>query len=420
MDKFIIQGPNKLEGTITTDGSKNAALPIMAGALLIDSGATVIRNVPPLRDINTFIKVLEFLGAKVQYDSKECVVTINAAELNSNTAPYELMRQMRASFLVLGPILARLGEARVSLPGGCSLGARPVDYHIKAFQRLGAKIEEEAGYVVASGKPLTGQVVYFDRPSHTGTENLLFGACFARGATTIINAACDPEVVDVAEFLNKAGAKISGAGTPTVTIEPVGRLNAVAPTVSGDRLVAGTYLIGAAMTGGRIEVSGVAPEDLTMVNRKLEEMGCEISLTTDTVSLQAPRKLQATNITTFPFPGFPTDLQACMMAAACISSGTSHISETVFKDRFSHTMEMRRLGAEINLSGAEAVVHGVAGLKGAEVMAPDIRAGAGITLACLAAGGKSEVLRVYHIDRGYDHLEAKLASLGADISRTSA
>lgn len=420
MDRFVIQGPNKLEGTIRTDGSKNAALPIMAGALLIDKGETVIKNVPPLRDINTFIQVLEFLGAKVSYDRKKSVVTINASELNSNTAPYELMRQMRASFLVLGPILARLGEARVSLPGGCSLGARPVDYHIKAFQRLGAKIKEDAGYVVASGKPLTGQVVYFDRPSHTGTENLLYAACFAKGKTTIINAACDPEVVDVADFLNKAGAKIHGAGTPTVTVEPVKRLNAVEHTVSGDRLVAGTYLIGAAMTGGKIEVTGVNPEDLTMVNRKLEEMGCSLTTGKNKIALKAPKKLNPVTVTTFPFPGFPTDLQACQMAAACISSGTSHISETVFKDRFSHTMEMRRLGADINLSGTEAVIHGVPKLKGAEVMAPDIRAGAGITLACLAAEGKSEVLRVYHIDRGYDHLETKLASLGADIERKSA
>lgn len=419
MDRFVIQGPNKLEGTIRTDGSKNAALPIMAGALLIDKGETVIKNVPPLRDINTFIKVLEFLGAKVSYDRKKCVVTINAADLNSNTAPYDLMRQMRASFLVLGPILARLGEARVSLPGGCSLGARPVDYHIKAFQRLGAEIKEDAGYVVAKGKPLVGQVVYFDRPSHTGTENLLYGACFAKGKTTIINAACDPEVVDVAEFLNAAGAKISGAGTPTVTVEPVKQLKAVEHTVSGDRLVAGTYLIGAAMTGGRIEVTGVAPEDLTMVNRKLEEMGCTISFGKNKIALTAPKKLNPVAVTTFPFPGYPTDLQACQMAAACISSGTSHISETVFKDRFSHTMEMRRLGADINLSGTEAVIHGVKRLQGAEVMAPDIRAGAGITLACLAAEGKSEVLRVYHIDRGYDHLETKLASLGADIERKS-
>lgn len=417
MDKFVIQGPCKLRGEIKTDGSKNAALPIMAGALLIDKGESVIKNVPPLRDIKTFIQVLEFLGAKISYDEPKRTITINASQLNNNTAPYELMRQMRASFLVLGPILARQGEARVSLPGGCSLGARPVDYHIKAFQRLGAKIEEEAGYVIAKGKPLTGQVVYFDRPSHTGTENLLYGACFATGKTTIVNAACDPEVVDVADFLNKAGAKIHGAGTPTITVEPVKRLNAVEHTVSGDRLVAGTYLIGAAMTGGDVTVSGVAPEDLTMVNRKLEEMGCTVTAARKSISLKAPKRLGPVSVTTFPFPGFPTDLQACMMAAACTSSGTSHIHETVFTDRFSHTMEMRRLGADINLSSSEAVITGVKSLKGAAVMAPDIRAGAGITLACLAAEGESEVLRVYHIDRGYDHLEDKLALLGADIKR---
>jgi UDP-N-acetylglucosamine 1-carboxyvinyltransferase len=417
MDKFVIQGPCKLNGEIRTDGSKNAALPIMAGALLIDKGESVIKNVPPLRDIKTFIQVLEFLGAKISYDEPKRTITINAAQLNNNTAPYELMRQMRASFLVLGPILARQGEARVSLPGGCSLGARPVDYHIKAFQRLGARIEEESGYVIAKGKPLIGQIVYFDRPSHTGTENLLYGACFAKGKTTIVNAACDPEVVDVADFLNKAGAKIHGAGTPTITVEPVKRLNAVEHTVSGDRLVAGTYLIGAALTGGAVTVSGVDPEDLTMVNRKLEEMGCSVTTARKSISLKAPKRLGPVSVTTFPFPGFPTDLQACIMAAACTSSGTSHIHETVFTDRFSHTMEMRRLGADINLSSSEAVITGVKGLNGASVMAPDIRAGAGITLACLAAEGQSEVLRVYHIDRGYDHLEEKLARLGADIKR---
>jgi UDP-N-acetylglucosamine 1-carboxyvinyltransferase len=389
----------------------------MAGALLIDKGESVIKNVPPLRDIKTFIQVLEFLGAKISYDEPKRTITINAAQLNNNTAPYELMRQMRASFLVLGPILARQGEARVSLPGGCSLGARPVDYHIKAFQRLGARIEEESGYVIAKGKPLIGQIVYFDRPSHTGTENLLYGACFAKGKTTIVNAACDPEVVDVADFLNKAGAKIHGAGTPTITVEPVKRLNAVEHTVSGDRLVAGTYLIGAALTGGAVTVSGVDPEDLTMVNRKLEEMGCSVTTARKSISLKAPKRLGPVSVTTFPFPGFPTDLQACIMAAACTSSGTSHIHETVFTDRFSHTMEMRRLGADINLSSSEAVITGVKGLNGASVMAPDIRAGAGITLACLAAEGQSEVLRVYHIDRGYDHLEEKLARLGADIKR---
>ncbi|MDX9856470.1 MAG: UDP-N-acetylglucosamine 1-carboxyvinyltransferase [candidate division Zixibacteria bacterium] len=417
MDKFVIKGPAVLSGSVRTDGSKNAALPIMAGALLVSRGETVIKNVPPLRDINTFIKVLEHLGAKITYDPGAAVVTINAATLTNNTAPYELMRQMRASFLVLGPILSRLGEARVSLPGGCSLGARPVDFHIKAFAAMQAEIEEKGGYIIARGKPLKGDIIYFDRPSHTGTENLLYGAVCAKGKTTIINAACDPEVVDVTGFLNKSGAKIHGAGTPTITVEPVRSLKPVEYTVSGDRLVAGTYLIGAAMTGGDVEVSGIEPEQLTMVLRKLAEMGASVVSQKKRIRVTGPKRLAPVNLTTFPFPGFPTDLQACMVAAASTASGTSHIKETVFVDRFSHAMEFRRLGADIQVAGSEAVVNGVEYLQGAEVMAPDIRAGAGITLACLSARGKSEILRVYHIDRGYDRLEEKLAGLGADISR---
>jgi len=417
MDKFIINGPCTLKGRVEADGSKNAALPIIAGALLIDKGETVIKNVPPLRDIYTLKKMLEYVGAKVTYDDKAHVFTVNAEVIDKNTAPYELMRQMRGSFLVLGPLLARMGEAKISLPGGCSLGPRPVDFHIKAFAKLGAKVREKAGYVIAKGKPLQGGNVYFDRPSHTGTENLLFGAVMAANKTVITNAACDPEVVDVANFLNAAGAKITGAGTPIIEIEPVKRLKAVEHKVSGDRLVAGTYMIGAALTGGKVEVSGVPPSDLTMVTHKLLEMGCKVEEKRKTITVKGPRRLKAVDMTTFPFPGFPTDLQAALMAAACVAEGTSHIKETVFVDRFSHSMELRRLGAEITASPGEAIITGVEKLHGASVMAPDIRAGAGLILACLAAEGKSEVLRVYHVDRAYDKLEEKLRSLGADITR---
>ncbi|HUV29924.1 MAG TPA: UDP-N-acetylglucosamine 1-carboxyvinyltransferase [Acidobacteriota bacterium] len=417
MDKFVIQGPSTLNGKIRVDGSKNAALPILAAALLIDKGESVISNVPPLRDIFTIIRVLEHLGARVTYDEKARVVTVSAENIDKNTAPYDLMRQMRASFLVLGPLLSRLGEARVSLPGGCSLGARPVDYHISGFAALGARISEKGGYVIAQGKPLTGGTVIFDRPSHTGTENILFGAVLAAGQTTIINAACDPEISDVAAFLGKAGAKIHGVGTPTITVEPVKRLSAVEHAVSGDRLVAGTYMIAAAMTGGTVEVSGIETEPLRVVAHKLQDMGCQIETKKTGVSVRGPKRLAAISVTTFPYPGFPTDLQAAIMAACTIASGTSHIKETVFVDRFNHTMELRRLGAEITVSSAEAIVTGVDALVGAQVMASDIRAGAGITLACLAARGESEVLRVYHVDRGYHRLEEKLASLGADIKR---
>jgi UDP-N-acetylglucosamine 1-carboxyvinyltransferase len=418
MDSFVIQGPNRLKGEIRTDGSKNAALPIMAGALLVADGETVIRNVPPLRDISTFIKVMEHLGAAISYDREAETMTVNASALNNNTAPYDLMRQMRASFLVLGPILARLGEARVSLPGGCSLGARPVDFHIKGFSQLGAKVAEDGGYIVAKGK-LKGRTVYFDRPSHTGTENLLYGAVLADGETRIVNAACDPEVVDVANYLNKAGAKIHGAGTPLITVEPVAALHAVDYEVAGDRLVAGTYMIGAALTRGDVTVTGIDPGDLTMVMEKLCEMGADVRTEADRISVRGPKRLKPIALTTFPYPGFPTDLQACLMAAACTADGTSHIHETVFVDRFSHTMELRRLGADIRVSSAEAIINGVERLRGAEVMAPDIRAGAGITLACLAAEGRSEILRVYHIDRGYHQLEKKLSLLGANVVRSN-
>ncbi len=418
MDKFVINGGKVLKGSIRVDGSKNAALPIIAGSLLIDKGDTVLKNIPPLRDIFTIKKVLEYLGARVTYDDKNQVMVINAENIVHNTAPYELMRQMRASFLVLGPLLARLGEAKISLPGGCSLGARPVDFHIKAFETLGAKITEKAGYIIAKGKPLSGSSVYFDRPSHTGTENLLFGSVFARGKTQITNAGCDPEILDVAKFLIKAGAKIYGAGTPNIIVEPVKKLKAVEYTVSSDRLVAGTYMIGAAITGGKIEIKDMHPYELTMLIHKLLEMGCEIKTTQKSLTVKGPKKLRPINVTTFPYPGFPTDLQASIMAATCLAQGTSHIKETVYPDRFSHTMEFRRLGANITVSSSEAIVTGVKELNGAEVMAPDIRAGAGITLACLAARGKSEILRVYHIDRAYYKLEEKLSSLGADIIRS--
>ncbi|MCX6829810.1 MAG: UDP-N-acetylglucosamine 1-carboxyvinyltransferase [candidate division Zixibacteria bacterium] len=417
MDRFLIAGGKKLSGTVKTDGSKNAGLPIIAGTILIGKGETTLENIPPLRDIFTIKKVLEHLGAIVNYDPKVMRMKIDSSHINENTAPYELMRQMRASFLVLGPLLGRLGEARVSLPGGCSLGARPVDYHINGFRNLGAEILEEAGYVIAKAKPLKGATIHFDRPSHTGTENIMFGATLAKGTTRIVNAACDPEVADVAEFLNAAGAKIHGAGTSTITIEGVKNLNPVKYKVSGDRLVAGTYMCAAAITGGSVEIAGINPSHLTMVSRKLYEMGCNITEGKSNVKISAPKRLKPIKVVTFPFPGFPTDLQACIMALATVADGTSSIKETVFEDRFGHTMELRRLGADVTVTSDEAIVRGVEKLQGAAVMASDIRAGAGLVLACLAAQGQSEVLRVYHIDRGYYQLEEKLSSLGADIKR---
>jgi UDP-N-acetylglucosamine 1-carboxyvinyltransferase len=417
MDKFVISGQKRLDGTLATDGSKNAALPIIVASILISKGEIVLENVPPIRDILTTKKVIEFIGAQVEYKPGKNRMVIDSSNLKENTAPYELMRQMRASFLVLGPLLARLGEARVSLPGGCTLGSRPVDYHITGFRELGAEITEESGYVIARAKPLRGSTIHFDRPSHTGTENIMFGAVLAEGETRIVNAACDPEVIDVANFLQKAGAKIDGAGTSTITIQGVKKLKPVNYKISGDRLVAGTYMCAAAITGGSVKVSGISPSNLTMVSRKLYEMGCEIIEGKDNVTLKGPKQLKPVKVVTYPYPGFPTDLQACIMALTTISSGTSSIKETVFEDRFSHTMELRRLGADINVASDEAIINGVNNLRGASVMASDIRAGAGLVLACLAAEGTSEVLRVYHIDRGYHCLEEKLSSLGADIER---
>ncbi len=420
MDKFVIKGGKPLKGRLQVEGSKNAALPMIFASLLIDKGETVLKNVPPLRDIYTSIQVMEYLGAKTTYDEKTGVMTIDASGVSKNTAPYELMRKMRASFLALGPILSRFGEARVSLPGGCVLGARPVDFHIKGLRALGAKVNEKGGYVTATAKPVLGGSIHFDRPSHTGTENILFASVFSKNETRIINAACDPEISDVANFLTKAGAKIKGAGTPEIVVEPVKRLKNIEYKVSGDRLVAGTYLLTGAITNGDVEVAGCDAQTLRMVLNKMEEMGATVTIQKGSIKVKGRRRLRPVSVTTFPYPGFPTDLQACIMAAVCPAEGTSQITETVFKDRFTHTMELRRLGADVTVSGNEAVIHGVRKLYGAEVMASDIRAGAGIVLACLAASGKSEVLRVYHIDRGYNRMEEKLSSLGAEIKRVQA
>jgi len=421
MDYFAINGGKPLRGTVTVEGSKNAALPIVAGALLIAKGKTTLTNIPPLRDMSVMSKVMAALGAKVSYDEEAQTMDIDASHLGDPVTPYDLMSQMRGSFVVLGPLLARLGRARVSLPGGCSLGARPVDYHIKGLQAMGAIIDIDGGDVVATmpktAKRGTGSVVYFDRPTHTGTENLIFAATLGKGETMIHNAACDPEVVDVANFINAAGGRVEGAGTPIIRVKAVRSLNAVKYKVSGDRLVAGTYLFGAAATGGKIEVRGVDPAQLTIVFEKLREMGCAITGAKTSIKLTAPKRLKSASVVTFPFPGFPTDLQPCIMAAMAVADGTSRLRETIFEDRFSHAMEMRRLGADITISADEAFIQGVDRLSGATVMASDIRAGAGLVLAALASRKQSEVKRVYHIDRGYAHLEERLRELGADIER---
>ncbi len=419
MDKFIITGGKKLSGSVRIDGSKNAVLPIMTAALLIEKGTTTIKGVPDLADVHTAVDVLTHLGAVCDYDPQARQLSINAENLNRYEVPYDLMRKMRASFLVLGALIGRFGKAKISLPGGCSLGPRPVDLHLKGLRMLGVRFTEEGGYILADAPKLAGSTVYFDRPTHTGTENLISAAAVAPGKTVLINAAADPEVVDVAAFLNAAGAKISGAGTPHIAVTGTKKLKAVEYAVLPDRLEAGTFMMAAAITGGYVELTHVRPEDLDVVIMKLREMGATIETAKNKITVHGPSRLRATDITTFPYPGFPTDVQAGMLALLTVAEGTSRVVETVFPQRFAHTMELSRMGAEIRVTGAEATITGVRQLKAASVMASDIRAGAGLVVAALAAQGTSEVLRVYHIDRGYHNIERKLERLGADIQRVN-
>jgi UDP-N-acetylglucosamine 1-carboxyvinyltransferase len=420
MDKFIIEGGVRLSGSVEVSSSKNAILPIITACLLVEKGEVILNEVPNLADIDIILKVLEGLGAEVVRSESGRQVSINSENINSSEAPYDLVRKMRASFLVLGPLLARMGKAKVSLPGGCVLGARPVDQHLKGFKALGASLTEEHGYIIAESSGLSGNLICFDRPTHTGTENVMMGAVLASGKTTLINAACDPEVKDLADFLNQRGAKIFGAGTSIIEITGVKRLRPGEYTPMPDRLEAGTLMMATAITGGYFELRNIIPEHLSMVFDKLKQMGCVIELNGRRMKLEGPKKPKPVEVITYPFPGFPTDLQPQIMALAALASGTSHIKETVFESRFTHIMELIRLGADIKTANDEATITGVSQLKGASVMASDIRAGAGLITACLAASGTSEILRVYHIDRGYEKIEEKLCRLGAKIKRVPA
>lgn len=417
LDKFVIKGGKKLSGSLGIDSSKNSTLPIICAALLAEKGKTVLTHIPDLVDIHTATAVCNHLGAKAQYDAASQTLTIDASGMSGTEVPYDLMRRMRASFLYLGALLGRMRAARVSLPGGCAFGPRPVDLHIKGFEALGVKFVEDHGYVYGDGKGMKSATFVFDRPTHTGTENLMIGAALLPGETVLVNAACDPEIEDVADYLNKMGAKITGAGNTTIRIEGVKSLQGVEHRPIPDRLEAGTFMMASAITNGSVELTDVAPSHLDAVTAKLREMGSEISCEKNRMTVKGPKKLWPTRVVAFPYPGFPTDLQPAILALLTVADGASIVSDTVFPNRFSNAMEIARMGADIQVSGDEARIAGVPQLHGAAVMAADIRAGAGVVLAALGAEGISEVRRVYHIDRGYDHLERKLAHLGAEIER---
>ncbi len=421
MDKLIIQGGNRLHGEVLISGAKNAALPILCAALLAETPLH-LTSVPALKDVGSTIKLLEKMGVKVNRDGDK--VSLDASIIHSKEAPYEMVKTMRASILVLGPLLSRFGQARVSLPGGCAIGSRPVDLHIKGLQAMGAEIHIEHGYIEATtahlpNKRLQGARYYMDLVTVTGTENLMMAATLAQGTTVLENAAKEPEVVDMAECLIKMGAKISGAGTDVITIIGVERLNGATHNVVCDRIEAGTYMVAVAMTGGEVKLLNVQPKLLDAVIEKLRDAGATVSCETDSITVKSDGQLKAVNIRTAPHPAFPTDMQAQFMALNTIAKGMSKVTETIFENRFMHVQEMQRLGADIDIEGNTALVKGVAFLDGATVMATDLRASASLVLAGLVARGETVIERIYHLDRGYENLEQKLNALGANVKRVT-
>jgi len=414
VDKLIIHGGKKLKGEVQVSGSKNAALPILISTILAP-GINEISNVPFLRDINTTIKVLESLGARVEGDGH--MVRIDTAGINSHEATYELVKTMRASVLVLGPLLARFGKARVSLPGGCAIGARPINLHLMGLKALGAEIVLEHGYVEATAKRLKGARINFDVSTVGGTEHLMMAAATALGETVLENAAREPEIIDLALILNRMGARIEGAGTDTIRIQGVTELSPASYEVMPDRIEAGTFMIASAITGGDVKISGMKLEHLDALVFKLQDAGVEITSRDNVIRVKGPKKIKSVNIKTRPYPGFPTDMQAQFMALMCLAEGASVISENIFENRFMHVAELLRFGADITVEGNTATVKGVKKLSGAPSMATDLRASASLILAGLAAEGTTEVTRIYHLDRGYESIEKKLAGLGADIVR---
>jgi UDP-N-acetylglucosamine 1-carboxyvinyltransferase len=414
MDCIEIEGGVQLHGHVRVGGAKNAALPVMA-SLLLTTGATRMRNVPRVRDVVTFGQVLRALGAKISFDGSELI--IDTTSIDRYEAPYDLVKAMRASFLVLGPLLARYGQARVALPGGCAIGARPVNLHLRGLQALGARLELTQGYVQASADQLQGAMIAFPTPTVTGTENIMMAAVLAKGLTIIDNAAREPEVVDLAAVLTRMGARLTGVGSSRIIIEGVPRLEPSAHDIIPDRIEGGTFLVAGAMTGGDVTIDNCRPAHLGVLLDHLRATGAAVEVGDDWVRVIGSERVYPTDLATAPYPGFPTDMQAQMMALLTIANGRSVISETVFENRFMHAAELSRMGAEIHLEGADAVVVGVPHLHGAPVMATDLRASASLILAGLAAQGITTVSRVYHLDRGYEQIEAKLAALGAKIRR---
>jgi UDP-N-acetylglucosamine 1-carboxyvinyltransferase len=414
-EKFIISGGNRLKGTVKIDGAKNSSLSIMAATLLTKE-VCVLRNVPRLTDVETMSDVIRKLGVNVEWKEGNNLY-IDSDSFNNYEAPYELVKMMRASILVMGPLLARLKRAKISLPGGCAIGARPVDYHLKGFEALGAQVEVEKGYIEAKVNILKGNEIYLDFPSLGATENIMMAACLAEGVTTIENAAKDPEVVELGNFLNKMGAKIKGLGTDLIKITGVKELHGINYTIIPDRIEAGTYMIAAAITGGDVLIEKVDPLLLKPLIVKLEEAGVRIELERDLIKVIHPDNVNAVDIKTLPFPGFPTDMQPQFMALSCVARGTSVITETVFEKRFTHIGDLIRMGADIKVEGHSAIIKGVKKLSAAPVMASDLRGGAALVIAGLVAEGTTELSRIYHLDRGYVKLEEKLNSLGADIKR---
>jgi UDP-N-acetylglucosamine 1-carboxyvinyltransferase len=416
LERLIVKGGNRLVGTVKTSGAKNAVLPIIAASILGTSPSR-LDEIPALEDVRTICAVLECLGIKVDA-SEPHTLKIDSREITSCEAPYELVRSMRASFLVMGPLLARKGYARISQPGGCAIGTRPIDLHLKGFEALGVKIEQGHGYIEASApEGMTGANIYLDFPSVGATENIMMAAAMANGTTVLENPAEEPEIVDLANYLNQMGARVRGAGTNVITIEGVSELHGVQHSVIPDRIEAGTYMIAAAMTGGDVIIENVLPEHQKPLIAKLREAGALVEEDIDRIHVAGSGRLKAVDIKTLPYPGFPTDMQAQMMAMLSVAEGRSKITETVFENRFMHVVELNRMGANITTEGRSAVITGPAHLTGCTVRATDLRAGAAMILAGLVAEGATEICDIYHIDRGYEEIAAKLTRLGADIKR---